>query len=128
MTSPNSNIYKLKLTELENKPKEVRKLKREAKATYYNLQFSKYMNDIRKTWENIADVINKSKIQKQFPTYLNVNETKRTDKKEIATQFNNFYINIGPHLTNKLNTNGKPIFKSYLKKRTNDTNFQFKRQ
>ena len=125
MTSPNSNINKLKLTELENKAKEVRKLKREAKATYYNLQFSKYRNDIRKTWENIADVINKSKIQKQFPIYFNVNETKITNKKEIATQFNNFFINIGPHLANKLNTNGKPSFKSYLKKRTNDTNFQF---
>ena len=49
MTSPNSNINKLKSTELENKAKEVRKLKREAKATYYNLQFSKYRNDIRKT-------------------------------------------------------------------------------
>ena len=49
MTSPNSNINKLKLTELENKAKEVRKLKREAKATYYNLLFSKYRNDIRKT-------------------------------------------------------------------------------
>ena len=118
MTSPNSNINKLKLTELENKAKEVRKLKREAKATYYNLQFSKYRNDIRKTWENIADVINKSKIQKQFPTYFNVNETKITNKKEIATQFNNVFINIGPHLTNKLNTNEKPSFKSYLKKKT----------
>ena len=92
-------------------------LKREAKATYYNLQFSKYRNDIRKTWENIADVINKSKIQKQFLTYFNVNETKITNKKEIATQFNNFFINIGPHLANKLNTNEKPSFKSYLEKK-----------
>ena len=82
MTSPNSNINKLKLTELENKAKEIRKLKQEAKATYYNLQFSKYRNDIRKTWENIADVINKSKIQKQFPTYFNVNESKKQIKKK----------------------------------------------
>ena len=78
-----------------------------------------------KTWENIADVINNPKIQKHFPTYFNVNETKITNKKEIATQFNNFFINIGPHLANKLNTNGKPSFKSYLKNRTNNTNFQF---
>ena len=49
MTSPNSKINKLKLTELENKAKEERKLKLEAKATYYNLLFSKYRNDIRKT-------------------------------------------------------------------------------
>ena len=57
MTSPNSNINKLKSTELENKAKEVRKLKRKAKASYYNLLFGKYRNDIKKT----VDVINKYK-------------------------------------------------------------------
>ena len=56
MTSPNSNINKLKSTELENKAKEVKNLKREAKGTYYNLRFSKYTNDIKKTWENIANI------------------------------------------------------------------------
>ena len=48
------NFIKLKI-----KVKEVRKLKRETKAEYYNLEFNKSKNDITKTWENIADVMSK---------------------------------------------------------------------
>ena len=51
---------------------------------------------IKKTWESINDVMNKSKIQSTFPSYFNINGTKLTDKKDIATEFNIFFINIGP--------------------------------
>ena len=91
----------------------MRKLKRETKAEYYNLEFNKSKNDIKKTWETIADVMSKSKIQNKFPAHFNINEKQLTDKKEIADKFNSFVINIGPKLASDLDPIVKPDFKSY---------------
>ena len=75
------------------KVKEVRKLKRETEAEYYNLEFNKSKNDIKKTWETIADVMIKSKIQNKFPAHFNINEKQITDKKEIEEKLNYFFQN-----------------------------------
>ena len=42
------NNYTVKEAELKLKVKEVRKLKRETKADYYNLEFNQSKNDIKK--------------------------------------------------------------------------------
>ena len=101
-TKPETYNYTVKEAELNIKVKEVRKLKRETKAEYYNLEFNKSKNDIKKTWEAIADVMSKSKIQNKFPAHFNINEKQITDKKEIAEKLNSFFINIGPKLVNYL--------------------------
>ena len=67
----------------------------------------------------------KSKIQNKLPTFFNINEKQITDKKEIAEQFNNFFINIGPKLASELDTAGKPDFKSYLNMNKLKTVFNF---
>ena len=46
--------------------------------------------------------MNKSKIQSKCPSYFNINGTKLTDKKDIATEFNKFFINIGPKLASEI--------------------------
>ena len=79
-TKPETYNYTVKEAEL--KIKEVRKLKRETKAEYYNLEFNKSKNDIKKTWETIADVMSKSKIQNKCSAHFNINEKQITDKKE----------------------------------------------
>ncbi len=47
-TKPETYNYTVKGAELKIKVKEVRKLKRETKAEYYNLEFNKSKNDIKK--------------------------------------------------------------------------------
>ena len=79
-TKPETYNYTVKEAELIIK--EVRKLKRETKAEYYNLEFNKSKNDIKKTWETIADVMSKSKIQNKCPAHFNINEKQITDIKE----------------------------------------------
>ena len=69
--------------------------------------------------------MSKSKIQNKLPTFFNINAKQITDKKEIAEQFNNFFINIGPKLANELDTAGKPDFKSYLNMNKLETVFNF---
>ena len=75
---------------------------REAKFFNYNLEFTRYKEVIKKTWETINDVMNKSKIQSKFQSYFNINGTKLTNKKDIATEFNKFFINIGPKLASEI--------------------------
>ena len=55
---------------------------RDAKFLYYNLEFTRYKEDIKKTWETINDVMNKSKIQSKFPSYFNI----RVEPSPIANQ------------------------------------------
>ena len=69
--------------------------------------------------------MSKSKIQNKLPTFFNINEKQITDKKEIAEQFNNFFINIGPKLASEFDTAGKPDFKSYLNMNKLKTVFNF---
>ena len=69
-TKPEKYNYTVKEAEIKVKVKEVRKLKRETKAEYYNLEFNKSKNDIKKTLETIADVMSKSKINSQLISIL----------------------------------------------------------
>ena len=121
-TKPETYNYTVKEAELKIKVKEVRKLKQETKSEYYNLECNKSKNDIKKT---IADVMSKSKVPNNLPNYFNINEKQITDKKKIAEKFNNFFINIGPKLTNELDTVGKPDFKSYINMNKLKTVFNF---
>ena len=84
---PDTNSYILKKAELKIKCKDVRKMTCEAKSLYYNLECTRYKEDIKKTWVSINDVMNKSKIQSKFQSDFNINGTKLTDTKYIATEF-----------------------------------------
>ena len=124
-TQPDTNSYIMEKAELKIKCKDVRKMTREAKLLYYNLEFTRYKEDIKKTWETINDVMNKSKIQSKFPSYFNINGTKLTDKKDNATEFNKFFINIGPKLASEIGNEMEYEFSSYMNKTNIDTTFHF---
>ena len=124
-TQPDTNSYIMKKAELKIKCKDVRKMTCDAKFLYYNLEFTRYKEDIKKTWETINDVMNKSKIQSKFPSYFNINGTKLTDKKDIATEFNKFFINIGPKLASEIGNEMEHDFSSYMNKTKIDTTFHF---
>ena len=79
----------------------------------------------KKTWETIADVMSKSKMQNKFPAHLNINEKQITDKTEIAEKLKTFFINIEPKLANELDHVGKPDFKSHLNINKLKTVFKF---
>ena len=122
-TQPDTNSYIMKKAELKIKCKDVRKMTRDAKLLYYNLEFTRYKEDIKKTWETTNDVMNKSKMQSKFPSYFNINGTKLTDKKDIATEFNKFFINIGPKLASEIGNEMEHDFSSYMNKTKIDTTF-----
>ena len=125
-TDPNTDEYDNISLALSTASKEVRKAIRENKTFYNYTELTKNKNDIKKTWNTITDILNKSKIHKAFPKLFKTQNGIIRDQTEIASNFNDFFINIGPNLAKQINIDGKPKFESYLRKQTIRTTFEFK--
>jgi hypothetical protein len=93
----------------------LRKLINDAKTLYYHSCFDKYMNNIKKTWSTINEILNKIKKKKQFPKQFIENGQPIEDKLEIANRFNIYFTNIGPSLAHGIEADPEHHFKMYLK-------------
>ena len=69
--------------------------------------------------------MNKSDTHKEFPKYFNGGNKQITDTHEIASQFNDFFVNIGRTLARKIDTQGKKSFQPYLKNINVNSTFHF---
>ena len=63
--------------------------------------FGTFKNDIINTWSFINNSLNRNK-KKNNSTEFNVNDQTITDENHIAEEFNNYFINIGNKLAEKL--------------------------
>ena len=96
----------------------LRSLIREAKKMYYYAEFQKFSGDCKKTWNKISEVLNKKRKKSKFPEFFKIDikqnslldgkkvekttSIKISDKKTIADQFNVYFANIGPNLSNEI--------------------------
>ena len=71
---------------------------RQAEKQHYDNLFATH-KDLNKTWKTIKLTINKHKNVAKASTFV-INNKQVTDPKEIAGNFNNFFVNIGPNLAN----------------------------
>ena len=88
---------------------------RNAKKNYYTREFTKYKGDIRKTWDTLKDILNKTKGESTFPAYFLSENEHVFGSQNIANKFNEYFTNIGPDLARSINTANKAPFDSYLK-------------
>ena len=88
---------------------------RTAKREYYVHEFTKYKNDIRKTWDTLKDIINTKKSKSDFPPYFTDLGIKISGSKTIADKFNEYFTKIGPELARSIDTSHKIPFDNYLK-------------
>lgn len=103
----------------------LKKLIKAAKADYYSKCFQNSKNDIRKTWENINDLLGRSRAYKTIPEEIK-HETKSFKKLENITQcFNNFFVNIGKSLAGNITPPLNTSFKDYMNKNVKSV-FKFK--
>ena len=93
-----------------------------AKKDYYTRRFELYKYDIRKTWENIKTILNKSHSQ----TYFLINGNRINDKQTVADKFTEYFTSIGPDLANKIPHDDKNDFRKFLLKMHCSSAFQFK--
>ena len=124
-TQPNTDEHIAICNSLHTISREVRKQIRESKTAFHKAELQRNKNDIRKTWETITNILNKSKIHKDFPKMFTINGQIIKDRENISSHFNNFFTNIGPNLAQIIDTEGKPSYKSYLQKQKIHTTFQF---
>ena len=84
-----------------------------AKKTFYTNEFYKYKNDIRKTWDTLKSILNKSQVKSNFPKYFLINGKQETDMRQIANHFNKYFTNVGSQV-DEIDTSNKQPFTSYL--------------
>ena len=88
-------------------------LLRNSKKKYHTDYFEEHKENMKKTWDGIRNLINVSK-----KGSTNINEIVHgnqtfTDNKAIATALNDYFVNIGPSIEEKI-PKGKSSFQSYL--------------
>ena len=98
-------------------------LLRRSKADYYANYFAKNKTNIKETWKGIKKLINLNSKSKSNINKIKTSNGYATDKKDIATEFNDFFSTVGSKIDNKTPKTNK-IFTDYLKEK-NDRNQLF---
>ena len=124
-STKNTIQYETLSTNLRSYNKILRKCIRQSKHKYYHSIFETYRSDIRKTWDHINEVLFRTKKPNELPAYLKIDGSKIEDETEMATRFNNFFVNIGPNLSKNINHNSHRTFSSFLKNNITHS-FEFK--
>ena len=89
---------------------------------YYAHLFDEFKSDVRKTSDTIRQIIDTNRNKFEFPKCFHINRLRVTNNKDIATKFNEFFVNIGSKLANSIKSNTNDIpFTSYLKNKTSST-------
>ena len=99
---------------------------RNAKISYYSNLFEKSKTAVKDTWAAMKVIMNSNSNQTNFPKYLQINDMRVMDKKVIANQFINFFVNIGSKLAQTIpNIDTHKTVNSYLTNKTSSA-FKFK--
>ena len=123
-TDINDTAYNLKKQNLQNYNCILKKCIRNAKRIYYFSCFDKFKNDIKKTWQTIKNITSRNSKSNDIPDYLKINGENISNPTIIASEFNKFYVNIGPSLANNIIPPPNKSFKDYLST-TIDQEFKF---
>ena len=114
-TDPDSDLYSTHTINLKSYNAILNKSIRHAKQHYYANLFDRHKSDIKKTWNSINQILHKTKQPKEIPKYLNIGQERVENDYEIAVKFNDFFVNIGPTLSSKINNTSHKNFTSYLR-------------
>ena len=88
-------------------------LVRDSKRQYYMNFFEENKTNLKRTWEGIRNVVNISKKKKTAINSLSYKDKYITDKVEIANSLNEFFVNIGNTVEEKIPQTNKN-YKEYL--------------
>ena len=101
----------------------LRKLIQQAELNYFKNKFSNASENIRKAWSVINSIRCKSKNSK-LPNFIDTNGVIVTDRREICTKFNEYFVNVAMKLNIvKYNNVDAPDFKQYLRNSVNNSLF-----
>ena len=126
-----NNMYKvfLKRRNLENESRyknyknKLTEIIRNAKKQFFNNKFEKCKNNMKETWRNINNLLYKNKRKEKETSHFIYENEIINDKKRIANNFNNFFVEIGPKLANNIKSGENNIRPSEYIKARNNNNF-----
>jgi hypothetical protein len=75
---------------------------RKAKQLYWENKFNECKSDMKNTWKHLNSVLNRKSNKHEFPDNFSINSNRITDHKDIAEEFNNYFVNIGPKLASAI--------------------------
>ena len=105
--------------------KNLKKLIKTPKYSYYSKKFVNCNGNMRKTWQIINEIRGKS-IRNIKPLFKYKDDI-ITDKKEIANKFNEYYASMAENMNNSVNDEidnsreNTPSFQSYMDKQSEDS-------
>ena len=101
----------------------LKKLIHQAELNYSKNKFSNASGIIRKAWSVINSIRCKSKNNK-LPNFIDTNGVIVTNRREICTKFNEYFVNVATKLNiDKYNNVDAPDFKQYLRNSVNNSLF-----
>ena len=94
------------------------------KRKHYHSILEKYKYNIKNTWTNIKDLLQQSRVKRDFPNHFLINGEEITDANNIANTFCEYFTNIGPSLAKNINMPKNIKVEDFLTSTQNCT-FQF---
>ena len=113
-SDPSTLNYQLQENSFKSYCSILQKTVRLAKSQYYFNKFQHYKTDMKKTWKQINEIMQKKKKTPDLPKYFLDNNKVITENIDIANCFNNFFSNIGPTLANAISSPPNKSFRDYL--------------
>ena len=74
---------------------------KKSKKQYYTEYFADNVNNTKKTWEGIRKIVNIKKMSSK-PSQLKISGKIIDADKKLATNFNNFFVNVGKNTENAI--------------------------
>ena len=99
---------------------------RMARRNHFYSLFEKYKYNIKNTWTNIKDLLQQSKVKRDFPNHFTINGEEITNSNIIANQFCKYFTDIGPSLAKNIKMPKNINVKDFLTG-THNCTFQFKK-
>ena len=96
-----------------------------AKRNHYYSLFEKYKYNIKNTWTNIKNLLQQSKVKRDFPNHFTINGEEITDSNIIAYKFCKYFTDIGPSLAKNIKMPKNINVEDFLTG-THNCTFQFK--
>ena len=97
--NPHNQKYKSTYNLFRNRI--TRELKK-AKKDYYKHFFDDNVNNMKRTWKGIKDILNLKGKSEQQISQINHNDKTIREEKDIADVFNHFFTNIGTKLDSEI--------------------------
>ena len=80
------------------------RIKNKAKNDYYCQRFKFYQNDLKNTWKLISTLVKRKHKGQNGPVRIVRNNKEFTNQSDIAEQFNQHFINVGPNLAKAIHS------------------------